>query len=68
MTDKLTKKDQLIMSTVLDKLTIDMKIIIENALTDALLSLRVGAGVHLHHAMYSSTENATNKKLIEIIK
>ena len=47
MTDKLTKKDQLIMSTVLDKLTIDMKIIIENALTDALLSLRVGAGVKI---------------------
>ena len=42
MTDKLSKKDQLIMSliTLLDKLTIDMKIIIENALTDALLSLR----------------------------
>ena len=30
--------------------------------------LRAGAGVHLHHAIYSSTENATNKKLIEIIK
>ena len=30
--------------------------------------LRVGAGVHLRHAIYSSTENATNKKLIEIIK
>ena len=40
MTDKLTKKDQLIMSTLLDKLTIDMKITIENVLTDALLSLR----------------------------
>ena len=40
MTDKLTKKDQLIMSTLLDKLTIYMKITIENALTDALLSLR----------------------------
>ena len=31
-------------------------------------ALRAGAGVHLHHAIYSSTENATNKKLIEIIK
>ena len=40
MADKLTNKDQLIMSTLLDKLTIDMKITIENALTDALLSLR----------------------------
>ena len=40
MTDKLTKKDQLSMSTLLDKLTIDMKITIENALTDVLLSLR----------------------------
>ena len=40
MTDKLTKKYQLIMSTLLEKLTIDMKITIENALTDALLSLR----------------------------
>ena len=29
--------------------------------------LRVGAGVHLHHAIYSSTENATDKKLIKII-
>ena len=41
MTDKLTKKDHLIMSTLLDKLTIDMKITIENALTDALLSLNI---------------------------
>ena len=40
MTDKLTKKDQLIMSTLLYKLTIYMKITIENALTDVLLSLR----------------------------
>ena len=37
---KLTKKDQLIMSTLLDKLTIDMKITIKNALPDSLLSLR----------------------------
>ena len=29
--------------------------------------LRVRAGVHLHHAIYSSTENATDKKLIKII-
>ena len=30
--------------------------------------LRVGAEVHLRHAIYSSTENATDKKIIEIIK
>ena len=30
-------------------------------------TLRVRAGVHLHHAIYSSTENATDKKLIKII-
>ena len=40
MTDKLTKKDQMIMSTLLDKLTIDMNITIENDLTDILISLR----------------------------
>ena len=32
------------------------------------MPLRAGAGVHLRHTIYSSTENATNKKLIEIIK
>ena len=31
------------------------------------LFLKVGAGVHLHYAIYSSTENATDKKLIKII-
>ena len=40
MTDKLSKKDQLIMYILLEKLTIDIKITIENALTDDLLSLR----------------------------
>ena len=29
--------------------------------------LKGSAGVHLHHAIYSSTENVTDNKLIKII-
>ena len=30
----------------------------------AVNALRAGAGVHIHHAIYSSTENATTKKIM----
>ena len=36
-------------------------------LIQMIFILRVGTGVHLHHAIYSSTENATDNKLIKII-
>ena len=43
-----------------------LDITLKNEITN-IKHLMVGAGVHLHHAIYSSAENATNKKLIKII-
>ena len=40
MADKLNKKDQLIVANVIDKVTLDIKHIIENAVTEALVAVR----------------------------
>ena len=40
MADKLNKKDQLIVANVIEKVTLDIKHIIENAVTEALVAVR----------------------------
>ena len=40
MADKLNKKDQLIVANVIEKVTLDIKHIIENAVTEALMAVR----------------------------
>ena len=40
MADKLNKNDQLIVANVIEKVTLDIKHIIENAVTEALVAVR----------------------------